>query len=83
MSDPVLKLAEQQARTNALLEALTHEVRTGLNGIMTAQASHDTRIDALEHERTRARTLLRVVFAVAGMSGLITVWDRLAGLFSS
>lgn len=78
MNDEALReLATQQARTNALLEALTHEVREGFDRGHGKFEKFEERVTGLEHERTRARLLVRVTMGVAGSAGLLAAYDRI------
>lgn len=86
VSRAILDLASQQARTNALLEALTDEVRRGFKDGRTRFEQHSGRLHELEHDRTRLRTGLRIAFGLGSVVAggtLLSLYERLASWLSS
>jgi len=69
------ELAAQSARTNALLEALTHEVRVGFGQGRERFDQHGRRLHDLEHDRTRLKTGLKISF---GLGSLVAGGPRLS-----
>lgn len=78
MEQELRELTAQQARTNALLEALTHEVRAGFGRGREQFEDHGRRLNDLEHSRTGLRTLARVAVGLASLSGLFIIVERIA-----
>lgn len=77
MEHELRELTAQQARTNALLEALTHEVRAGFERGRGQFENHSRRINDLEHSRTGLRTLARMAVGLASLSGLFIIAERI------
>lgn len=80
VSRAILDLAGQQARTNALLEALTAEVRRGFDDGRNRFKDHGQRLHDLEHDRTRLKTGLRVSFGLGSLVAggtLLSLYERL------